>query len=154
MKFFFFLTLLLSLNSCTEYTGGSVEIAWVIRGTDHRVYACDASILGDKYIHSIRLKIIGENEPYKDVDICENGLVENCIFRCKASSGGSTQRGVTTFSIPSGVWFVGMVPLDSNGEEIPPHVIQVPQVVKTTIAPGELTFMGVWQLVIDLNIQK
>lgn len=136
-------------TACEDFNGGSVEIAWVIRGTDHHSYGCNSSVMAPWKIHSIRLTIMGTEDPYIDVDICESGLVGDCVYRCDNESG-STQRGVTTFSIPEGVWHIGIVALDPDGTEIPHYVLQVPEPIRTYVKPGELTFLGVWQLVINL----
>ncbi len=138
-------------SACDRQDGGAVEIAWVIRGTDQRAYACNASELGTNTIETVRLTIRPLNQP--DQDLCENGSVTNCEFRCDSDRAGDTLRGVTSFSIPEGTYHIGIQLLNPLDQVIGPHLIQVPEPTRKTVEKGNLTFLGVWQVVINLGVE-
>lgn len=146
--------LLTGTVACEKYEGGAVEIAWVIRGSDQHAYECDSQALGDLRIGKIRLIIRGASGTYEDQDICQEGLVADCVFDCDSSFGSSTHRGVTSFTIPEGDWYIGIVPLDRQGNEIAGNLVQTPDPVLQYIQQGDLTFLGVWQIVVTLPEKK
>jgi hypothetical protein len=150
-KIFYPLIFVLFFVGCKDYNGGAIEIAWVIRGDDQRAYDCDSSALGDNKIDRIRLIIRGTQGEYEGIDICENGLVKECNFECETTSGGSTHRGVTSFSIPQGTWYIGLTPIDHDGNPFSSQAILTPEPVLTTIETNNLTFLGVWQMVVTLE---
>ncbi len=141
------LVLLTLILGCKEYSGGAVEIAWVIRGDDQHAYECDSPKLGENQIAKVRLIILTE----EGEDLCESGRVSNCEFVCERTFGSSTHRGVTPFTIPEGEYYIGLVPLSIQGIPFPQSQIQTPQPMLSTITRGNLTFMGVWQLVVKLQ---
>jgi len=137
------------LSACEDRSGGAVELAWVIRGTDFRAYACNAEELGDDAIRTVRLTI----RPVSNlsIDYCADGTVSNCDFTCDSDRAGDTERGVTTFTIPEGSCHIGVTLLNERGEAISGHRVQVPEPMRKTIEKGNLTFLGVWQFVINLE---
>ncbi|MGM0597734.1 MAG: hypothetical protein ACQES9_11930 [Myxococcota bacterium] len=147
----FLLVLWSSLTACNEIDGGAVEIAWVIRGSDNQGYSCEDEKLAPFVINKIKLIIKGTEGEYDGVDICESGLVKNCVFECDSTFGGSTFRGVTSFSVPSGTYHIGIQPLDSKGNPISKVQVETPSLLRKTIDRETITFMGVWQMVINLN---
>jgi hypothetical protein len=150
MKFLSIIIFVLFALGCTDYSGGAVEIAWVIRGTDQRAYSCNAETLGENKITNVKLSIISVTGEYNSRNICDLGVVDNCIFECDADAG-STLKGVTTFSIPPGEWNIGLIPMNSIGDEIPSSIVQSPHPVRVNIEEGTLSFLGVWQIVINLS---
>ncbi len=141
--------LLLPQAGCETREGGAVELAWVIRGTDFRAYACNAEELGDDAIRTVRLTIRPVSNP--GTDYCADGTVTNCDFTCDSDRAGDTLRGVTTFTIPEGACHIGVTLLNERGEVIPGHRVQTPEPMRKTIEQGNLTFLGVWQFVINLQ---
>lgn len=145
----FLLFAFILLTSCEPNDGGAVEIAWVIRGSDFRAYACNSDILGNSPIHTVRLFIRPVENP--DVDYCANKTVRNCEFPCNSSRAGDTLRGVTSFTIPEGACQIGVTLLDPQGNIIPESRIQVPAPIQKNIEKGNLSFLGVWQFVIHIS---
>ncbi|MBU1243227.1 hypothetical protein KKD52_13440 [Myxococcota bacterium] len=141
--------LLLTAAACEVQDGGAVEIAWVIRGTDFHAYACNAQELGSDAIRTIRLSIQPVASP--GTDYCTDGTVSNCDFTCDSNRAGDTLRGVTSFTIPEGSCHIGVTLLNAQGNVIPGHRVQVPEPMRKTIEKGNLTFLGVWQFVINLE---
>jgi len=139
----------LCVVACEKEDGGAVEIAWVIRGTDFRAYACNAEELGTDAIRTVRLSIHPITAPTRDY--CADGTVANCDFTCDSDRAGDTLRGVTAFTIPEGSCHIGVTLLNAQGAVIPGHRVQVPEPMRKTIEEGNLTFMGVWQFVINLE---
>ncbi len=148
-RFALFLFVLSALAACETNDGGAVEIAWVIRGSDFRAYACDSAVLGNQPIRTVRLSIRPVQRP--DVDYCADGTVRNCDFPCDSSRAGDTLRGVTPFTVPEGSCLIGVTLLDGQGNPIPASRVQVPDPIRKNIEKGSLTFLGVWQFVILLD---
>jgi hypothetical protein len=144
--------LLLTQGGCETREGGAVELAWVIRGTDFRAYACNAEELGDDAVRTVRLTIRPVSNP--ETDYCADGTVTNCDFTCDSDRAGDTLRGVTSFTIPEGPCHIGVTLLNERGEVIPGHRVQVPEPMRKTIEQGNLTFLGVWQFVINLQADE
>ncbi|MBU1240209.1 hypothetical protein KKF84_18680 [Myxococcota bacterium] len=145
------LVTLTSAVGCKSYEGGAVEIAWVIRGSDQHAYDCDSAALGDRRISKIRLIIMGASGAYEGQDICLSGQVSDCVFDCDSSFGSSTHRGITSFTIPSGDWYIGIVPLDRDGNALLASEAQTPEPILQNIQTGDLTFLGVWQIVVNIQ---
>ncbi len=146
---FGFMLLCLFCPACEKQDGGAVEIAWVIRGTDFHAYACNAPELGSDAIRTVRLSIRPVSTP--DRDYCSDGTLDNCDFTCDSNRAGDTLRGVTAFTIPEGSCHIGVSLLNAQGAVIPGYRVQVPEPMRKTIAKGNLTFLGVWQFVINLE---
>lgn len=144
----FCVCLAMAATACEDNPGGAVEIAWVIRGSDFRAYACDSDVLGDTPIRTVRLSIRPSKRP--NVDYCADGTVRHCEFPCDSSRAGDTLRGVTSFTIPEGSCQVGVTLLDPAGNPIPPSRVQTPDPIEKNIEKGNLTFLGVWQFVIRI----
>ncbi|MFH2009368.1 MAG: hypothetical protein ABI333_22445 [bacterium] len=132
------LTLALAMPlGCLDIDGGAVEVAWVIRTSDQKAADCQDNV---PPIHRIRLKVAPVDEP--DRDLCAEGLIGECDFEC--GLGG----GTTPFNIPEGAYFFGIQPLTADGSPILSSDIAVSSSIRRSIVTGDLTDLGIWQLVI------
>ncbi len=138
-----FLGLMVMLISCSGGQQGALEVAWVIRGLDQHAYTCREPGFE---ISSIRLVV--EPEGQSGHDLCSDGTVSGCRFECPPDTT-STMRGMTTFSVPPGRYYVWCVPLDEHGDAISDDKVQTPYPVAVTVESGRARFLGVWQLIIS-----
>ena len=149
-NFFFVFIFTQTIFSCSDQNGGAVEIAWVIRGSNQKALSCDEKFMGNDAIDKIKISVVAYDGTYAGQDLCDIGIVKHCIFDCSSGYDG-TMRGVTDFSVPEGTYFIGLHPLRRDGTVISTEFVQTPSSVKKDLKNGELTFMGVWQLVINLS---
>ena len=133
---------MVGLAGCPKIEGGAVEVAWVLRHSDNTAGRCDDSRMPSQYhIDRIRLKVTPEDDP--TIDLCA-GLdpPSTCEFACEAGGGTSA------FDIPEGTYYFDLVPLTADGSVIPASVVALPAPLRRTIVEGDITDLGVWQLVI------
>ena len=136
------LSVLAPVAGCLEIDGGAVEVAWVLRYSNQTAAEC-TSTDSPVDIHRIRLKVMPADEP--DRDLCAEGALDGCEFGC-----GDT-GGTTPFNIPAGTYFFGLQPLTADGSPISPSVVAVPAPIRRSIITGDLTDLGIWQMVIFID---
>jgi len=130
------------LAGCPQIDGGAVEVAWIVRRSDNNAGACDHGWLSEQYhIDRIRLRVVPEGDP--NLDLCDGvDRLSVCEFTCE--DGG----GATAFDIPPGTYFFDLVPLTADGSTIPASVVALPAPLRRTIVEGDITDLGIWQVVI------
>jgi hypothetical protein len=132
-------------TGCLQIEGGAVEVAWVLRHSDNTAGKCDDSHLPSQYrIDRIRLRVTPEDD--LGMDLCASADPPGtCEFSCE--DGGGTTR----FDIPEGTYYFDLVPLTADGSVIPASVVAVPAPLRRTIVEGDITDLGIWQLVIFID---
>jgi hypothetical protein len=130
------------LAGCPTIDGGAVEVAWVTRTADNNSTPCDSDWLPAQYkIDRIRLRISPEEDP--GMDLCASVDAPSiCEFSC--TDGG----GSTAFDIPEGTYSFDLVPLTEDGSIIPASVVALPAPLWRTIVEGDITDLGIWQIVV------
>lgn len=135
----------LTSSGCTKIEGGAVEVAWVLRRSNNTAADCDDSRLPSEYhIDRIRLRVVPEDDPGMDLCASVNPL-STCEFNCEDGVGASA------FDIPDGVYYFDLVPITADGSVIPSSVVAVPAPLRRTIREGDISDLGIWQVVILTN---
>jgi hypothetical protein len=124
---------------CVDISGGAVEIAWVIRGTDQKAAECGDA---NPDIAELRLSVVPVANDA--TDLCAAGAVKGCHFDCSGDNGS----GITAFAVPAGDYYLGLVAVSADGTDLPPERVAVPPPLPRTIQRGEVSDLGVWQVVI------
>jgi hypothetical protein len=133
------LGLLVASPACISIDGGAVEVAWVVRRDDQTAADCGDSAPAMAHV---RLRILPETDD--GTDLCAAGTVHGCTFACDGQSGG----GITPFAVPPGSYFFAIQPLTAEGTPLPPEAVAVPPPVLRSVTEGDLTDVGMWQIVI------
>lgn len=128
----------MGLCGCLEMDGGAVEVSWVIRDAHQRGQSCSQA-----GIHQVRVEVIQQTDGGV-VNLCTARRIGKCTFSCKDGNGA------TPFRIPSGSYYFGLMPLDSEGNEMSPGLVQVPVMARRSIDDGQMLDLGVWQMALTV----
>ncbi len=132
----------IGLGGCPQIEGGAVEVAWMVQRADGHSAECkDVWLAGNQKIDRIRLRVTPEDDP--GLDLCA-GVEPPSICEFSCEGGG----GATDFDIPEGVYFFDLVPLTADGPVTSPSVVAVPAPLRRSIVEGDITDLGIWQMVI------
>ncbi len=112
----------------------------MVRSSSNSAASCDDPAAPYK-IDRIRLRIWSAEQPDRDLCSVEGGP-SVCEFSCEDGSGA------TAFDIPEGTYFFDLVPVTVDGSEIPPSVVVLPAPLRRRIVEGDITDLGIWQIVI------
>ncbi len=114
----------------------------MLRTADNNSTPCDSDWLPPEYkIDRIRLRITPEDDP--GMDLCASVNPPSiCEFSCEAGGGS------TAFDIPAGSYSFDLVPITVDGSVIPVSVVALPAPLRRTIVEGDITDLGIWQIVV------
>ena len=114
----------------------------MVRQRINKATSCDGDWLSAEHkIDRIRLRIIPEDDPA--LDLCA-GMDPPSICEWSCEDGG----GASAFDIPEGTYRFDLVPITRDGSIIPESIISLPAPLRRTIVEGDITDLGIWQLVI------
>jgi hypothetical protein len=128
------------LAACLEIDGGAVEVAWVLRSYDEKALRCREA---EPPIARIRLVVTPFGSP--DEDLCAAGTLVQCAFECEGGVGTSA------FDIPPGDYLFSLQAETEDGSPLGPGEVVVPAPLLRSIVRGEITDLGVWQVVAQRN---
>lgn len=145
-------------TGCLQIDGGAVEVGWVLRDTHQERVTCDAPTLRAAGVRidriRVQVRLLAADGTSGD-DLCASGAIRGCEFRC--DDGG----GATPFSIPvpdpdpgdgisvqSREYLFSLLPLSQDGTPIGPELVAVPPPVRRVVRRGDLTDLGIWELVV------
>lgn len=151
-------TVALVVASCLQIDGGAVEVGWVLRDTRQEKVNCDAPALRAAGIRidriRVQVRLVAPDGTSGD-DLCASGAIRGCEFQCENGNG------VTPFSIPvpdpdpgdgvqveSREYLFSLLPLSQDGTPIGPELVAVPPPVRRVVRRGDLTDLGIWELVV------
>src|SRR5450432_2079072 len=130
---------LVSLVGCVEINGGAVEVSWAIFARDGRaINDCGCS---EPRIAEVRLNLVSD----------PGGASQPCagVAACRFSCGRKV--GATPFMVPPGQYLMSLVPIGSDGNDLPaaggPDVaVLAPPAQSRTVVRGQPTELEAYML--------
>jgi hypothetical protein len=130
----FSLSAIAASAGCVSVNGGAVEVAWMIFARDGR--AITDCACADPAIAYVRLNLVSDSDP--DSQPCAG--LDSCRFSC------GRQVGATPFMIAPGQYLMSLVPIGSDGVDLPSGSVESPAPESRSVVLGQPTELEAFML--------